>query len=280
MSKYVVLLISIFGLCVVVQAQDATGTPTESTDETLHHVQAWRATYTDEAGEALTDAETGESVGTDVAFLEFDGGIISVWPGADFIYTGDDEAGYSGHFLIADPDIDVTTTLQIIDEDTRREVQSTNLFGTEQLSYITYTRTDDEIEIWSESERNFIETTMLGECLGLMSVNLSFGWVAPDVLMPIRFEEDGSVLMDYRVYEGGENVDSSTRPMTDGSTTTTVVTRTVDAGESTIEFRLHGIIDERDDCEMIYESIFTPFDADFDSIMTRAEAIGAESESD
>lgn len=239
----------------------------------VYRVPAWRATHTDESGEALVDPETGEPAGTLVAFLEYDDGVIAVWPGADILFT-ETEEGFAGALLTPDPDITVTSTLQIVDATTRREIRQTSLFGMEQISYITYTLTDETIEIWSESDRNFLETTLLGTCLGRTSVTLSFGWAAPDVLMPIQFADDGTLIMNYHQYVGGVHEEVSVREGV-GRVTTTTVRRSVEVGAGSIGFRLHGTIDGRDDCEMIYTSVFTPFDANYDALIGRAQAIGA-----
>lgn len=271
----IVVILILWAFSFVIQAQNATVESFDDPDP-AYRVQAWLATYTDEDGAALLDPDTGEEVTTYAAFLEYDDGLIAVLPGADIIYTLAEE-GYTGHFLVADPDISVSSSLEIVDEDTRLEVRSTDMFGIEQLSYISYMRTDEEVEIWSESTRDFIETTMLGTCLGKTTVNLSFGWAAPDILMPIYFADDGTVLMDYRIYTGGENEDISTRTVGE-TTTTTVVTRSIEVAPSSIAFRLHGIIDGRDDCEMIYESTFTPFDEVYDNLFERSQEIANEFE--
>jgi len=242
--------------------------------EPRYRATIWIARSTDEDGEVYTDSETGEPLeGTETAFLEYEDGLIIVWPGPDYVFTGNPDDGFTGSFLVADPDITVTSELTFVDEDTRFEVRSAELFGMEQVEYFVYTRTDEEIEIWSESERNFTETTLLFECFDRDPAPLSFGWTAPDILMPIRFYNDGTIVMDYREYVGGEHRDIE-EPDSNGNVT--VVTRTLDVGTDSIGFRLHGIMNGRDDCEMIYESTFTPFDGDFDALFARAEEIGEE----
>ena len=263
------IVLTIFILSSISHAQEATE------EIPAHRVQAWIASYTDEDGTALTDPDTGEAIGIDTAFLEYEGGLIAVWPGNDFVFSEDEDGILTGTFLLTDPDIVASSVLTIIDEDTRSEVRTLRLFGTEQTNYITYSRSADEIEIWTESARNFLEDSMLSTCMGRPSVTLSFGYTAPDLLMPFRFNDDGSVLMDGRLYVGGEHEDVSTREFA-GTSTTTVTIRSLDTGGSSIGFGMESTTDGRDDCQLIYESSFSPFDSDFIALLANAETIGAE----
>lgn len=238
-----------------------------------YRVTAWRATYTDEAGIPMIDSDAGEEEAIDTAFLEYEDSLISVWNGGDFIYTGSPESGYSGTFLVTDPDIDVTTVLTFIDEDTRFEVRYTTLFGTEYAEYVTYARTDYEIEIWSENARSFLDASMINTCLGKNPGMLGFAYTMPDLLMPFRFQEDGTVLMDEKLYVGGEHEATNSSPFI-----TIVTRRSLALGEGSIGFRLQSIADGRDDCQLIYESNFRPFDEDFEALFATAAIRGGEPE--
>jgi len=270
MVKYgLLLLLGVWGSLGTLHAQEAT-----PPSDTPYVVQAWRAFYTDTPEDNPIIPDVDEEGVLEAAFLEFEGGMIAVLPGGDLLYTGSAQDGYTGQFLIPDPDIEITTTLQIVDEDTRTEVQSVTLFGTEQLSYVTYVRTGDTVEIWSESAREFTETTLLNTCLGLSPAPLSFGYVAPDLLMPFRLTEDDTVVMFGRTYVGGENEETSATRLGSGGVATIVTLRTLTITPDRIDFRLVGGINDRDDCELVYDSTFTPFDGDTASILLRAAEIG------
>jgi hypothetical protein len=239
---------------------------------------AWHVTSIDEDGEVLTDPDTGEPLWESIAaFVPFEGGFISVWPGPNMFYTGTPEDGFTGTFLVSDPGIEIEGEFWFVDANIRRETRDFCVFGMCDVRHYLYTRTDDVLEIWSEGPRSFLNISMLGDCIGVDNPQVSRGWSDPDLLMPFSFEADGTIVMDGRVYEHDDDCGMCNEEIgpigTDG---VIVVERSMVVTSGVINFRVEGKIDDRDDCTMLHVSDFIPFDGDIVMLLQRAEEIGGQ----
>jgi len=218
-------------------------------------------------------AEDGdEPIENLVAFLHIDEEtILEVWTGADVIYTLQDDGTYSGANLLP-VGYDFSATLTIIDEDTYETFSeiSSGTFTTE--TNLLYERTEIEIGVWIEPERDLQEFSLFGDCMGRVDVSPPLAFSQPDPILTILIDEDAGELVL------GENVltGSGTYELEEEDTFgqfARVTTQTAVVSEDAIDFSFYSIADSRDDCELIYETQFLPFDGDYEDFFDLVEEI-------
>lgn len=210
-----------------------------------------------------------------VVFLNLDDGdtLVEVARGVDMIYQRGDDGSYSGAPLIPTDIFTYEITLELIDDAARQVASSVSDGSYTYESNLRYERLDVSYTVWTEVERNIIEFTMIGECLGLVDAVPGSAWTRLDLLTPIRIDEEAGILyMGGEAYSGGDGVYELVEEGPFGQFMQ-VTTRTVTVAEDSIAYRHHSIADERDDCEMIYESSFVPFDGDAESLFERAATL-------
>lgn len=231
---------------------------------------AWQVTFLDENGNP--EPVEGEDVLPEVVvFITLNEGetLIEVWSGVDIVYTPGDDGLYSGATII-DENYEFMATLEILDENTMH-AESMTLYGTQEFSSsLRYERLEDvEAAVYTESERNIIEYTQFAECLGRVGVEAGRAWTLPELLVPVQLGEDSIIFASKEfVNVGGAYEIVWTQEF--GQFENEIAETFTRLADDVLTYRYHAIAGGRDDCEMIYESTFTPFDGDFEALFARA----------
>ena len=239
----------------------------------------WIVTEIGEDGEPV-EADDADEPATEVVVVPMDDGdtLLIIWTGIDIIYTIQDDGTYSGAELYAGGGYEFTATLEIIDEDTLQghSVVDTGNFESERT--LLYERVEDSsIQLFTENERTIVEFTQFTDCLG-RDGTVGTAWTRSDLLVPIAFDEAG-LFWNKLQFDGGGGVFINERTQEFGSFENVITQTFTGNAEDGFDFSYEAIADGRDDCEMIYESSYTPFDGDFESIFGRAEEL-AEAETE
>ncbi len=261
-------------LCLVVVGVPMTTWAQDDDGKDLPTYTAWQVTRLDEDGNP-EEALDPEAPGNTIAVLNLDEGdtLLIVWAGPDIIYELQDDGTYSGHELVDSPTYEFSGTLEIIDEDT---MSSYSVTETERFTFettIIYNRTDAELVVFTELDRTVIEYTQFTDCLGA-SGEVGRAWVTPDLLVPFQIGES-SLIWNEQVFTGGGGSYMSERTQPFASFEN-IITQTFTGTVEGFDYEYHAIANERDDCEMIYESSYVPFDQDFEALYSRADEQAAE----
>ena len=207
-----------------------------------------------------------------VAFLFMDDGatILEAGFGTDVLYQLGEDGIYAGQTFVPSA-FEFSATLEIIDDETI-QVSSETTSGTFTTSSdITYTLSDIEAHIWVENPREVIEFSKFGECMGRDLPEPPGAFADADPILPIIIDDEvGELRLGPHVLLGDGNtfeleVEGQFGQFTD------VTSRTAIVGDETIDFSYYSIADERDDCEMIYESSYALYDGDFEAMMERID---------
>lgn len=238
---------------------------------------AWQVSLFDEEGEPRVVDEA--ALPEVIVFLSLDDGetLIAVWSGPDVIYTLEDDGTYSGTTLI-DESYEFTAMIEVVDENTM-EGKSVSVYGSrEYMTSLLYERLEDvEAVIYTESERDIIEFTQFGECLGRTDATVGRAWSVPELLVPFQIGEDSLIFARREFVDTGGSFESV--QTTEFGTFENVITETfTPMADNSFEYRYHAIAGARDDCEMIYESTFMPFDGDIEPLFERADALAVTDE--
>ena len=261
-----VLLMLVSPLIAVAQDDD---------DEILSY-SVWVVTDVD----AEVDAVEDDSVlPNEVVVISLDDGetLLIIWAGSDIIYTRQDDGTYSGAELVAGGGYEFEATLEIIDDNTMQSdsvVQTGSFTSETTLRYALVEDEDIAAQLYVEGEREIVEFSQFQECLGRTDVTVGRAWTRSDLLVPMRFTDDG-LIWNEMVFEGGGGVYINERTE-EFSSFENLITQTFTAtGEGNFDYNSHAIADGRDDCEMIYNSSYAPFDGDFEAIFAMAEELSA-----
>jgi hypothetical protein len=234
---------------------------------------AWQVTFLDENGDP-EPVEDEDALPEIVVFMSLDDGatLIEVWSGPDIIYTLEDEGLYSGTTLI-DESYEFTSTLEVVDENTMH-VESVSVYDSrEYQSSLIYERLEDvDAAVYTESERDIIEYTQFGECLGRTDTSVGRAWIVPELLVPIQLEEE-NLIFNSMEFENVGGLFESVRTTEFGSFENVITETFNPTVDDSLDYRYHATAGGRDDCETIYESTFTPFDGDFEALFERAEEL-------
>lgn len=204
--------------------------------------------------------------------IDEDGTLIMVEDGLDVLYTPLDEMSYSGAMLIPTDLFTYEATLTLMDEERRESTSTTTTSFSNSTRTLIYLRGDQEFEIWSEVERTVIEYSMFQECMGVANLRLGSTWTDTDPLLPLQLDEEaGSLMIGRRVFEGAGGSFERVQEAPFGQFTQ-VITETATLNDAELLLRYHAIADERDDCEMIYEARYLPFDGDYAALFAAIEA--------
>jgi hypothetical protein len=268
MKYFVLILMLVFAVgASCLMAQEATEVPSESGVT----AEAWLVTDLDEE-------ESEDAVARYVVFLTLDDGdtLIEVAAGEDVIYTKGEDGLYSGAPLIPTDRYEFEATLEVVDDDTYQVASAIKTGSLTFESNLLFERSDLEFGVWVEGERNLTEYSMFAECMGRVGVEPPGAFAEPDPILLIRVDDEaGTLTIGNTVLAGGGGAYELVEEGEFGQFTQ-VVTQTASVSEASIAFTYHAIADERDDCELHYETTFTPFDGDFEALMARAEELGAE----
>jgi hypothetical protein len=244
--------------------------------DTFYEVPLWNVIELED-GEPVDPEEN--TLPLTVAFLSLDEGdtLIAVWAGPDIVYTLNEDGTYAGATLIPEP-YEFEATLEVIDETTMQSASVLNAGAFTSETTYRYELSDDApvARIYTEGERTIEEYSQFQECMGRTDVEVGSAWTTPDLLIPIVVDlEEGLMIWDQREFIGDDGGQGTHVETTEFGTLQNVITRTFHpAGDYAFDFRYHAIAGERDDCEMIYQSTFTPFDGDFEALFARAEELG------
>ena len=205
--------------------------------------------------------------------------MIAAAMGADVLFIRDDDTGdYAGSQLVPGG-ADFGSTLHITGPDTMEETATISYGAFDDHYLLSYTRVEGvTAQFWSEVERSFSDVGFFGPCLGRTDADPGPGWSNPDPIIPVIFGDEGSLTIDDLEFSGGGGsfVNESLREAGQSSIATT---RTVTlVSDTEIEFTFEMVLDERDDCQVIYTSTWVPFDGDVDALVARAESLGTEEE--
>ena len=171
---------------------------------------------------------------------------------------------------------DFEATLEIIDEDTRQVASVTTSGAMTFESNLLFERSDLEFGVWVEGERNLSEYSMFAECMGRVGVEPPGAFAEPDPILPIRVDDEAGTLTIGNTMLTGEGGEYELVEEGEFGQFTQVITQKASVSEDAITFTYHAVADERDDCELHYETTFTPFDGDYEALMARAAELGAE----
>ncbi len=246
---------------VSLKAQETTPEP-----DGLITVSGWITTEADE------DAPE-EPVYT--VFLDLDDGetILVIGTGADIVYTRQTDGTYAGAPLVPSDAYDLESVLEIIDEDTRQtnSITTTTAFTSERS--LLYSRSDTEFSIWVEGDRSLTEYSMFAECLGLTSATPPGVFATADPIVPVRIDEDAGLLWigRWQLVGSGTYTREIEEPF---SQFTRVTTEIANVSDGMIDYSYHSIAGERDDCELRYTSVYTPFDGDLGALLARGVELG------
>lgn len=262
----------IFGFLVCMLAVvPLTGWAQDDDDAEELTYSTWQVTRLDEAGDPEPPLDP-DAPAQEVLMFELNEGatLLIVWTGSDILYTLQDDGTFSGTELVPRSTYTFTATLEMVDEDTfmSYSVTETERFTSE--TTIIYERTENEYALYTELERTIVEYSQFTDCLGREG-DVGGAWTRSDLLVPIQIGED-TLVWNQLVFEGGADsfINERTQPFGGFEN---MITQTFTGTEEGFEFSYHAIADGRDDCEMIYESSYAPFDGDFDALYARAEAL-------
>ena len=243
------------------QDDDDTGMPTYT---------AWQVTRLDEAGNPEEPLDP-DAPANKVAILELDEGntLLFVWAGPDIIYALQNDGTYSGSLLVPSPTYTFTATLEMVDEDTMTSYSVTDTGRFTSETTIVYERTEVEIVIFTELDRTIVEYSQYAECLGRVG-DVGRAWTTSDLLVPFQIGED-TLIWSQEVFtgDGATFINEKTQPL---GAFENIITQTFIGNAEGFDFSYYAIADGRDDCEMIYESSYVPFDEDFTTLFERAAA--------
>lgn len=262
MKKYLLLLLMMLLFTYTVFAQDA-----DETDNDSSRASAWVVTDL-----SLEDGDIPIITGY-ISFLELDdGSILEIWDGYDMLYTLDDEGLYIGETLIP-VRYDYYATLDVVDEDTIKSNLISDFGFTSVESPLLYERTDIEIGIWVAIEHELIEYSLLAECMGRADAIPATLFSMPDPIVTVLIDEETNELFISNSVLFGDGVTFEVEEESEFGQLTQVITRTAIVSENVINYTYHTIADNRDDCELYYETQFIPFDGDFEGFFTQIETI-------
>ncbi len=112
----------------------------------------------------------------------------------DFLYTQTTAGEYEGQFLDPiDEGFQYTSTLSISSPDEMVETAELVIDGecTYNITSTYVADPDSTGGLWTESEREFTEVTMMQNCFDLMGPSLGTGFADNDFVFPMHFDEDG-----------------------------------------------------------------------------------------
>lgn len=199
--------------------------------------------------------------------------ILEIGTGADVVYTRQADGTYSGAPLVPTDAYTLEATLEIVDDETRQSNSTLSSTAFTSETSRMYTRSDAAFSIWVEGDRTLTEYSLFAECLGLTSATPPRTFATADPIVPVRIDEEAGLLWigDWELTGSGTYTRETEEPFGQFNRVTTEVA-VVDPGA--IQFSYHAIADERDDCELRYTSIYTPFDGDLEALLGRAIELG------
>lgn len=276
----VILLIMMAQLFVLpIFAQDAEITETPSFPATLWTIVPGGEVQSDCFGTTAT-YDPYEDYDPDalpnLALVTTEGGwLILVQPGADYLLTPDDAGGYLARLI--DPEGLITfegtmtftspDAFQVVGEIVADEfctVTGTTLFGRVEGA---------DMSVWTESDRIFTDLTLFNECLGQSGADATgSAWAAPD-LLAVLTETDSGLRLDDRVFEGapGEYVYEDREEATNRSFFDRITLSGV-LEDGLLTANHFYQINDRGDCQVEYDSVYTRFDGDVEALLTRIPA--------
>ncbi|MCI0711408.1 MAG: hypothetical protein L0154_14740 [Chloroflexi bacterium] len=263
------ILIGVIALCLLV----VPAVVAQDDEPPAFETSTWQVIFLDENGDP-EPVEDEDALPEIVVFITLDDGetLIEVWSGVDVIYTLGDDGLYSGATIIEES-YTFAATLEILDENTMH-AESMSLYGTQEFSSsLLYERLEDvEATVYTESERDIIEYTQFAECLGRVGVEVGRAWTLPELLVPVQVGEDSIIFAGKEFVDvGGAYEIVWTQEF--GQFENEITETFTPLDEDTLAYRYHATAGGRDDCEMIYESTFIPFDGDFEALFAHAESL-------
>jgi hypothetical protein len=162
-----------------------------------------------------------------------------------------------------------SATLEIVDDNTMQSESLTETSNFTSEASLLYERIEGTLSLFVEGEREIVEFSQFQECLGRTGGEVGGAWTRSDLLVPIQITEN-ALMWDQLTFEGGGGVYINVRTEEFGSFENVITQTFTGTAESGFEFSYHAIADGRDDCEMIYNSSYSPFDGDFEAIFAIA----------
>ncbi len=236
---------------------------------------AWKMTRLVNGATPTPTAATPQEVAI-VLFIPLadDTRLIEVSTGQEVVYERQASGTYKGSVLVPGA-FTFSAELKIVDDKTRTVTSKTTTGAITLTSNLIYNLLEDKYFLMMEGDRKISEYSMFQECLGRKNVTPGAAWTTPDLLIPVRIDKEADVLYlgskAFPAKAGGYELRTEQKFGTGTQVTTQTLTAATDGS---FALRYHGIVDKRDDCEMIYESVLKPFDGDFDALFARAKALG------
>ncbi len=259
-SALIFLIMLLFSSTIFAQDED-------ETDNDSHRASAWIVI------DLTAEDDDDESATVYASFLELeDGSLLEVWSGEDVLYSPNDDGTYSGATLYP-AEYEFEATLTIIDEDTieTMSVIDTGTFTIE--TNLSYERTDFDIGIYTEFERDLQEYSLFGECMGRIDNSPPLAFAQPDPILVILIDEDAGemIIGEHMLVGDGTTFELEEEGMF--GQFEQITTQIAIVSEDAIDFTYYSIADNRDDCELRYETQYVPFDGDFANFFTQLESL-------
>jgi hypothetical protein len=220
-------------------------------------------------GDATPEAEDAPL--PEAVFLQYENALVSLFPSA--VYTYDDAQGnYIGIALVPDPMITFASTLTIHDDGTMEEQATVETFGCVTSYTRSYTPVENtRYEVWTETERTLLDETLFTECLPSAGAPPFF--TTPDLLVLFQFNDDDTLTVLNRVYTPTDDgtVYESIDPGDPDGEMNVATTRTLTYNaEDAVTLHVAGVVTERTDCQIVYESSLVPLTDDLTTLNLRA----------
>jgi hypothetical protein len=202
-------------------------------------------------------------------FLQYDNALVSIFPAA--VYTLDEaEGNYVGTALIPDPMITFSSVLTVNDDGSMEEAATTETFGCITSYTRAYTPVENtRYEVWTETERALLDETLFTDCLPSAGAPPFF--TTPDLLVLFQFNDDETLTVLNRVYTPlDETVYESIDPGDPSDEMNVATTRTLTyTADDAVTIRVAGVVTEREDCQIVYDSSLVPMTDDVDTLIAR-----------
>lgn len=247
-------------------------------DEPTYTVSVWLVTFVDEAGEPLEEAprEDGrvkypeDALPLYVGFIQDNatGILISDF---DTVYTPTGEGTYAATLLVETRYLDYSGSLTVIDENTMLATDIYSNSVRDVFVYFLLERVDEPYTIYRERERELTEYSQFAACLGQWNAEPPPIYLQLDPLVLIRANAT-ELEWNQTLYQRTDDTYSRESTMSQGRFKLRI-TEVFRFTGPTLTYTYHAIADERDDCELIYVSYFTPFEGDFAELFAAAEAL-------
>jgi hypothetical protein len=225
--------------------------------------------------ESTTDeTSTEEAEDIIVTFGVYDDGdtLVGVRGLEDFLFTRSDDGTYEGSFLaILSDGYEYHSTLTVESPTEMTSVSETIVFECTITSTVRYERLEgDGSQLWTETAREVLNTSLLGECLGRTLITPPVWVTMPDFMVAVRVDEAaGTAYFNGDEYVGSGGSFARVEDTSDDPYLPTVETYTLEIiSDEALTHSLASISYEREDCQIAYSGTFVPFDGDFEALNT------------